>query len=108
MLTKTELNLTKWDTAEYLKTEKDIVNFLNAALEEDDPAFLIKAINEVARARRMNEIAKKMGVGRTALYKSLSGKASPSFARVFNVLGALGLNLKVSSAKNARRRIAGV
>ena len=36
--------LTRWDSAEYLKTEEDMANYLDACMEEagDDPAFIAK------------------------------------------------------------------
>ena len=38
-------------TADYLKTEKDIVAYLNAALEDGEPAVLLEALRNVAQAK---------------------------------------------------------
>lgn len=98
MKKKTEkVEFKKWDVVDYLKTEKDIVAFLNAALEEygDDPEFIAKCLGDVARARGMAKVAKKAGLGRESLYKALSGKRSPSLDTVLRVTRAMGLELRV-------------
>ena len=53
------INTTRWDSAEYLKTEEDVQLYLEACLEEagDDPAFIAHALGVVARAKNMSQIA---------------------------------------------------
>ncbi len=41
-----------WDAAEPLKTEEDMAAYLEAALEEGDPALITAAREDVARAKR--------------------------------------------------------
>jgi probable addiction module antidote protein len=82
-----------FDAAEHIKTPEDIAAFLEAAAEENDPAFMTEAIGIVARAIGMNEIAKQAGVTVNSLYKSLSENGNPSFSTVMRVLTAL--NIKV-------------
>ena len=38
-------------TSDHLKTRKDIVTYLNAALEDGEPAVLLEAIRNVAQAK---------------------------------------------------------
>lgn len=45
---------TRWDAAEHLRDEEDIVAYLEAAAEENDPALMATALRDVARARRMH------------------------------------------------------
>ena len=56
------LATTRWDSAEYLKTEEDIRLYLEACLEEagDDPAFIVHALGMIARARNMSQLAKEI------------------------------------------------
>jgi probable addiction module antidote protein len=51
------LKLRKWDSVEYLKTEEDMIRYLEACMEEagDDAGFIAKAIGNVARARGMKQ-----------------------------------------------------
>jgi probable addiction module antidote protein len=46
------ITFSRFDAAEYLKSEKDMVLFLEAAMEEaaDDPAYIAEAIGTIARA----------------------------------------------------------
>ena len=47
-------NTTRWDSADYLKTEEDVRLYLEACLEEagDDPAFMAHALDVIARAKK--------------------------------------------------------
>lgn len=84
-----------WDSALHLETEEDIATYLDAVLEEDDPALLAHALGVVARARGMSEIAKASGLTRASLYKSLSADGKPEFATIMKVMKAIGLRLSV-------------
>jgi len=39
------------DTTRYLESDEDIAAYLDAALEEDDPALLAAALGDVARTK---------------------------------------------------------
>jgi probable addiction module antidote protein len=85
-----------WDSAKYLKTDKDIANYLEAVFEDGDPELITHALGVVARARGMSQIATAAGLGRESLYKALSSDGHPEFATVLKVMHALGLKLKVA------------
>lgn len=87
--TKTRL----YDASEYLKSEKDMAAYFEAALEEGDPAIIVHALGNIAKARGMTEIARKTGLGRESLYKALSHGGNPEFATVLKVVHALGIKL---------------
>ena len=89
----------KYDTAEYLKTDEDMANYLEACIEEagNDAVFIAKALGTIARARGMSQIARKTGISRKGLYKALSGESSPEFATILKVMHALGLRLHASA-----------
>lgn len=89
---------TRWDVVEHLGTEADIVAYLDACADENDPALMAAALGDVARARGMSELARQTGLTREGLYKSLSGEGNPSLATVVKVAHALGLKLQFVSA----------
>lgn len=91
----TEETFSRYDTADYLKTEESIAAYMEAVMEEggDDPAFITHALGVVARARSMTQLARDTGMTREGLYKALSGEGNPSFATVMKVAQALGLRL---------------
>jgi len=87
----------KWDAADHLKTDEDMAAYLEAALEEDDPALVAAALGDIARAKGMGELAKQTGLGRESLYKALSPEGNPELATVLKVLKALGLRLHATA-----------
>lgn len=97
-MTKTAFS--RYDAADYLKTEADIAAYLEAVLEEgsDDPALIIHALADVARARNMSRLAIEAGISREGLYKALSERGNPSFATVVKLAGALGLRINFAPA----------
>ncbi len=86
-----------WDAAEHLTSKDDIVAYLEAALEEGDPALFTAALGDVARAMGMSEVARASGLGRESLYKALSPDGNPEFATVLKVVHSLGLTLHAAA-----------
>jgi len=90
------LKTRKFEVIDYLKTEKDIVEYLNVVLEEGDYKFLPVALADIARARKaMTGAAKAAGVSRTNLYQSLSEDGHPAFETVAKVARSLGYRLSL-------------
>ena len=94
---RTRLKTIPWDSAAYLKTEKDVADYLEAVFADGDPAFVAHALGIIARSRGMTKIAKATGLGRESLYKALSPSGNPELATVLKVMRALGLKLKVAA-----------
>ena len=94
------VKLTRYDTAEHLKSDEDIQAYLDAVLEEggDDPSYIIHALGIIARAKNMSQLARDTGLSREGLYKALSEEGNPTFATVAKVAKALGLQIKFQSA----------
>lgn len=88
-----------WDPAEHLETETDMAAYLEAALEEGDPALVAAALGDIARAKGMTQLARETGLGRESLYKALSPSGNPEFATVMKVVAALGLKLHATPAR---------
>lgn len=84
-----------FDPAGYLQTEEDILYYLEAAMEGNDPKHIASALGDVARSKGMSEIARKARVGRQALYNALSENGNPTLETLVGVLNALGLQLTV-------------
>ena len=53
-----------WDAAEHLETEADMAASLEAALELGDPAVVVAALGDIARAKGMSQIARETGLAR--------------------------------------------
>lgn len=91
-----------YKTSDYLKTDRDVVAYLNAALEDGDPAVLLEALRNVAQARGgMGALAKAAGVSRESLYRTLSRRGNPKMETLLALLGVLGLKLEIKRRKAA-------
>ena len=90
--------LAKFDAAEYLDSEAVIAEYLNAALEDEDPDVFLVAVSDVAKARGMTQLAKDAGLGRESLYKALAPGAKPRYDTVLKLIRALGVELHAAPA----------
>ena len=87
------LATTPFDPSDYLNSAEGIEEYLIAAFETEDPAFITDALGVVARARGMTALASDTGLTRQALYKALSLGGNPEFATIMKVARALGFRL---------------
>jgi len=85
-----------FDVADHLKTDEDIRGFLQEIIQTGDTRDFISALNTAARAKGMTKVAKKMGVSRTSLYKSLAEDSTPGYETINKVVKALGCELEIA------------
>ncbi len=91
-----------YKTTDYLKTRKDVAAYLNAALEDGDPAVLLQALRNVAQTKGgMSALAKAAGVSRESLYRTLSARGNPKVDTLITLLRAMDLKLAITSRKAA-------
>jgi probable addiction module antidote protein len=93
-----KLGVRRFDAADYLRDEADIAAYLEAAAAGGDPKVLATALGAVARARGMTQIARKVGVTREALYRSLSAQGNPELKTLTRVLKAVGMRIAIQPA----------
>ncbi|HEU4626190.1 MAG TPA: addiction module antidote protein [Steroidobacteraceae bacterium] len=98
MRKKSKVRTRSWDIARGMTSDEERAEYLEAALEDGDPALIISILGHIARSRGMTEVARETGLGRESLYKALSAEGNPAFATVLQVIHALGLRLHVSKA----------
>ena len=104
-MTKTEI----FDPADYLTTPEARAEYITAAFETGDVAFIRDAISTVAKAVGMAKVAEQAGLTREGLYKALGRSGNPQFGTVVNLMPALQLRLSAQPAKPkaSKRRMAG-
>jgi probable addiction module antidote protein len=86
----------KFETTDYLRTDRQIAAYLDAALTDGDPRILLQAVRDVAAVRGgMTALARRAGIPRESLYRMLSSRGNPSYAAVRSILGAVGFRLSV-------------
>ena len=90
---------TKWDVTEHLRTREDARLYLEACADEDpgDGSLVRAALNDIARAGNMSQLARDAGMSREGLYKALSEDGNPSFATVTRIARALGLQVRITA-----------
>jgi probable addiction module antidote protein len=83
----------RFDIAELLEDEDDIIGFLAEVQRDGTPEEFIRALGVAARARGMAQLARETGLCRDTLYKALSGTGNPGYLTVDRIARALGFVL---------------
>lgn len=92
------LETVPWDIVDSLDTPERIAFYLEAVLDDGDPALVATAIGDIVRAQGMTEVVRKTGLSRETLQRTLSDEGGTQLAILIAVLRALGLKLAVSDA----------
>lgn len=86
-----------FDIAEHFSSPDEVRDFLQEVLDTGDESDFIHALSTAAKVMGMTEVARKAGVTRASLYKSLSENGNPGFATICKVTKALGFKLAIAS-----------
>ncbi|MGB4069707.1 MAG: addiction module antidote protein [Nitrospira sp.] len=82
---------------ESLRDAQEAEEYLNAALEENDPELFLWALRNVAEAQGgVASLAEKTKLNRESLYRMLSERGNPEFRSLEALLHALGFRLAVA------------
>ena len=85
---------------ESLRDQREAEEYLNAALEEEDPELFLLALRNVAEAQGgVAQLAEKTKLNRESLYKMLSERGNPELRSLEALLRALGFRLAVTAAR---------
>lgn len=85
------------DLIESLRDAREAEEYLNAALEENDPELFLRALRNVAEAQGgVASLAEKTKLNRESLYRMLSERGNPEFRSLEALLHALGFRLAVA------------
>ena len=92
----------RWDPVDQLQSKEDMAMYLDACLEEDpgDGSVVRAALNDIARAQGMTQLAKATGITREGLYKALSPTGNPEFSTILKVIKALKIKLHASAGSD--------
>lgn len=85
----------KWDAADFLDSPEAIAAYVEAVLEDGDPALIASALGTIARSKGMTQIARETGLTRAGLYKALSVDGDPRLTTFLGVMKSLGLSIAV-------------
>lgn len=79
-----------------LTDPEEAAAYIDAVMELDDPAALLVALRQVAKAHGMAEVAWRADMGDKTLFRALSENGNPTLDTVTKVLLAVGLRLSVA------------
>lgn len=97
MIQKGNIKFYPFDAAMFLNNDELILEYLQDAMQEGDKEFM-QALETVARAKGMTELAKRTGLSWESLYKTLNGETKPRFESIQKILAALNIKLSLASA----------
>ena len=78
-------------TLQALTDPTEAAAYIDAVLELDDPAALLVALRQVAKAHGMAEVARRADVGEKTLFRALSENRNPTLSTVHKVVHAVAL-----------------
>ncbi len=81
---------------ESLKDPQEAAAYVETVLGLDDPAALLVALRQVAKAHGMADVARRANLGEKTLFRALSENGNPTVATLHKVLHAVGLRLSVT------------
>jgi probable addiction module antidote protein len=91
--------------AQHLRNEAEIAAYVEAMLEDGDARAVPVALRTVAEALGgMAALAKRTGLSRETLYRTLSERGNPRLDTLTALLEAFGLRLAVQPVRKRARR----
>ena len=90
-----------------LTDPEEAAEYLNAALEEGDPAALLLALKDVTNVHGgMAKVAEAANLNRESMYRMLSENGNPRISSLDALLHALGLRLAIAPDKSRPTSVA--
>jgi len=89
----------KYNTSDYLQSREDITEYLNAALEENDPEIFLIALDNVAKATRgVTQTTKETKTSQEeSMYLTSSEKGNLGIGKLIKVFNQLSIKLACSA-----------
>lgn len=82
-----------------LKDPQEAALYLNAAVEENDPALLLVVLAQLVKAHGVSKTAKEVSLSRAGIYKTLSKRGNPELKTFMGILKATGLEMYFKPAQ---------
>jgi len=89
------LKTTPFEFARDIENKEDVAMYLSIFLEENGVDGLTQALQYLAKAKGMSQIAKETGLNRQSLYRTLTAEGKPKFETIDKVVHALGFKLTI-------------
>jgi len=87
-----------WDgVSERLKTEREVVAYIKAAFDSDNPKVVVAAFKTISHAKGISPALKRMRMTRTEFCAQVVPRGRPKVDIVMKLFNALGLKLKLAA-----------
>lgn len=90
---------------DHLKTPKQRIGYLEAALEDGNPGTIALVIGDIVRAMGVAKIVKETGISRETIYKSFKAGGNPTLSTTLKVVKALNISLAPKIASKPKRKL---
>jgi probable addiction module antidote protein len=95
------IKLTDFDVADFLRDPAAAAEYLNTIIEDGGQDEFIEALNDLARAQGVTDLAGAANISQDDVDKWLRDGANPTLATIRSILSALGLQLLVIPQRTA-------
>lgn len=89
------MKITKYSSTDYLITEEDIKEYLNASFATGDNKLIARALGDVAKIKGMSKIAKTAQLDRSSLYNSLTTDGDPKLSTLTKLIESFGFTFLI-------------
>jgi probable addiction module antidote protein len=89
------MKLSNYTSTDYLKTEADIKEYLQASFATGNSKLIARALGDVAKLKGMSQVAKNTKLDRSSLYDSLTEKGDPKLSTVTKLVKSFGYSVSI-------------
>lgn len=89
------MKITKYKATDYLKTEADIKEYINASFATGDSKLIARALGDVAKIKGMSKVAKDTKLDRSSLYNSLTSEGDPKLSTLTKLIESFGYTFSI-------------
>lgn len=89
------MKVSKYVATDYLKTEADIKEYLNAAFATGDSKLIARALGDVARIKGMSKVSRETKLDRSSLYNSLTTEGDPKLSTLTKLIESFGFTFSI-------------
>lgn len=89
------MKLSPYNATDYLQTDADIKEYLNASFATGDSKLIARALGNVAKIKGMSTIARTTKLDRSSLYNSLSEQGDPKLSTVAKLIKTFGYSISI-------------
>jgi len=89
------MKISKYHATDYLKTNEDIKEYLNASFATGDNKLIARALGDVAKIKGMSKISKITKLDRSNLYNSLTAEGDPKLSTVTKLIESFGYSFSI-------------